>query len=148
MTPRPRAESEAQKAKASGWQPESLLTATQATKELEIVAAEIIPLVPSAGKIAESRGARTSAQVVSITKQRDDAIIEVLEFFLEHAKRGDLRSIEVCVEDINGYEELCVAGEYRDRPAHGAAAALRMSMRLAEMYGGDGPYVRLRITDD
>lgn len=59
----------------------------------------------------------------------------MLEFFLEHAKRGELRGAAVFGEDLNGREEMCVAGDYRQRPARGAAAALRVATRLAELDG-------------
>jgi hypothetical protein len=76
-----------------------------------------------------------TTQVISITKRRDEQLVAMLEFFLEHAKRGELRGAAVFGEDLNGREEMCVAGDYRDRPARGAAAALRVAQILADMDG-------------
>jgi hypothetical protein len=73
------------------------------------------------------------AQVISITKQRDEHLVAMFEFWLDLAKRGELLGAGVFGQDVNGLHEMTVSGDYRRRPSKGAAAALRVASRLAEM---------------
>jgi|GEM_PF-4808206 hypothetical protein len=76
-----------------------------------------------------------AAAVLRIARasQHEQHIIEVLEHYLALARRGSLRGLAVCAKGRTGQEHISVVGVYRDDPAQGVNAAMRMSWKLTQM---------------
>lgn len=70
--------------------------------------------------------------VVPIHRSVCEETETVLSYLLSRAKTGECQGISLCAH-INGAERVFITGKYLRNPAHGANAALRMSVRLAQL---------------
>jgi hypothetical protein len=75
--------------------------------------------------------------VVRLDQFRNRDTIEVLEALLRKAQLGQLRGIALCYRERDGSEEAVITGSYAASTDAAAAAALRLSMKLA---GAKGEY--------
>lgn len=73
--------------------------------------------------------------VVSLARFASRDSIAVLEALLEKAARGEIIGLAVCFEDRQGREECALTGSFSRTPDRAAAAALRLSMKVAGVRG-------------
>lgn len=73
--------------------------------------------------------------VVSLARFASRDSVAVLEALLEKALQGELTGLAVCFEDRKGREDCALTGCFARRPDRAAAAALRLSMRVASNKG-------------
>jgi hypothetical protein len=72
-------------------------------------------------------------QVTSLAEYRYRAELAVLRHIMGRVLRGEIRGIAICTKDTENHEEISVLGDYRNNPAHGVGAAMRMSWRLTRL---------------
>lgn len=77
--------------------------------------------------------------VVPIAQYRDRKTVQVLEALLEKARAGQIQGVAVCFKTPDGFEDSAITGAYADSTDAAAAAAMRLSMKLAN---GRGEYDR------
>lgn len=70
------------------------------------------------------------AEVVSLAGYGSKQIADLLRQLSVIAERGELRGVQIAVEDIRGTEKFCARGSYERNPRHGVQAALRLAMRM------------------
>jgi hypothetical protein len=58
--------------------------------------------------------------------------VAVLEHLLARARSGTCRGVAVC-SDLQGQDKVVFTGKYRRSPAQGVNAAMRISVRLAQL---------------
>lgn len=69
--------------------------------------------------------------VVRIDRFRTRDTVEVLEALLNKARRGEVVGLAVCYRGRKGPERSVITGSYATNTDAGAAAALRLSVKLA-----------------
>lgn len=75
-------------------------------------------------------------KVVHLARFKNCQTIAVLEALVCKARAGKLTGVAVCFRNEDGSEDAAITGSYARSLDVGAAAALRLSMRLARLGGG------------
>jgi hypothetical protein len=71
--------------------------------------------------------------VVSLQKYRTEEIGRLLTGLLQLWEAGHIKGVAICFKDQADHEHISFLGDYRDDPAHGVSASLKMSRRINEI---------------
>jgi hypothetical protein len=74
-------------------------------------------------------------KVVSLCRYKNRDTVEVLEALVAKARAGEITGIALCYRTSQGAEDALITGRYAASTDLAAAAALRMSMKLANARG-------------
>lgn len=69
-------------------------------------------------------------KVVSLQKRRTEEIGRLLGGLLELWEKGHIKGVAICFKDMENNEHISFLGDYRDDPAHGLSASLKMSRTI------------------
>jgi hypothetical protein len=73
--------------------------------------------------------------VVPMSRYRSRGTVQVLEALVAKARRGEVVGVALCFRTEHGFEDSAITGSYAESTDLAAAAAMRLSMRLATANG-------------
>jgi hypothetical protein len=74
-------------------------------------------------------------KVVPFGRYKNRQMVEVLQALAAKATAGEIIGLAVCFKNAAGVEDAIITGQFADNADMGAAAALRLSVRLARAWG-------------
>jgi hypothetical protein len=79
-------------------------------------------------------------KVVPLQRHRSPDIGRLLAGLLELWEAGQVKGLALCFKDPQNMEHISFLGDYRDDPAHGLSASLKMSRIINQIQDNhDGP---------
>lgn len=74
-------------------------------------------------------------KVVPMARYRARPVVDILEALVAKARKGEVTGVALCYRTPDGFEDSVIAGSYAESTDMAAAAAMRLSMRLASARG-------------
>lgn len=72
------------------------------------------------------------AEVIRLVERRAKDTVQVLEWLLARAKRGEVAGVALCFQDSEGAENAAFTGIYKARPGEAVGAAMQLSWKLTQ----------------